>query len=583
MDDDREFLELKLKYVQSVGTIFRQKIGLLLHDLLANRTGDDHISALRKLVNEMDSMESPSDEKNDSADYWRERFLQSMEESRPSSLREAQTLCGILQERSDLQTRERDLARKLTTTEAELQKMKESYMNLLDAKAMTAEDALIERYKAKEADLVRIDPESGRSFAVAEAEQLRGELMHLSQKGKLMRLRNEQLRKQLEDCRLSALAAHDEHTAQLAELVATVNDLRANCAVRDAAARRAESDRAAATHTVILKEHTISRLEARVSALEKEVEAALKEGAANATTTETSILRRQIDSFELKIRNLEADLSERAKENERLQSEAYTLRETIASKDIVIDAKSKLADLLSKRLETLSLADQQRDCHTTMLHCVEERMSAAISDVATRQSPVSLTSELTRMIDGIQSLHSQKIALEAKKNDVVALQEEISAYKSEMEKSVKLQRAPNLDFVESEVVRKHLQMLSGETSGSDRTLRMMGSWCEVRDVASGKLMYITTDVSQTPFKPAKLRSIEPAQPPPPPPPPPPPTVPVVVEPPPSPAPQVASQPAAEDLTPEPVSTFDSTSSPKRAEPNVAADSPNTDSQLASPY
>jgi myosin heavy subunit len=527
--EETAYLELKLKYVQSVSTIFRQKVAVLLRDVWGSpqrqsrvaATASSDVSAeqvhhaLRELMSEMESAEkaspAPSLAHTDRGDYWRERFLRAMEDTRPTSLQEAQTLCGLLQERNETADREEELRRQYDVVKAELLKMKESYLRVLDNKAMSAEEAVVERYKHKEAELLALRP-TGATAADEHLDALQQQAQRLEQKNRVLRLRNAQAAKDLDAQRKAAEDERHEHSVQLTELVETAKELRAKCALRDADARRAEAGRAIAERSVVLKDATIERLESKIAALELEVAAVLKEGTGNLATNEAAILRRQMDSFELKLRDMEAALRHRDDVVERLERESDVLRETIDAQKLQIDAKQRLADTFAKRLQALSINTVQREDHAAMLRTLDQRMHQAVTDIAARQNPAELAENVRSLQVEVTKLESLKKTLEAKEEQNTHLTKAVEAFRAEFARCVKLNRAPNLDFVDTEIVKSTLAGTGALATRGEVVLRSEGKWKEVRDLASGQLFYVTEDATATPFKPTKIqppRKLEP--------------------------------------------------------------------------
>lgn len=524
--EDRQYLELKLKYVQSVNTVFRQRVSVLLRDTWGNSRSADSLPegsnerALHQMMSELEQAEqhSPSPRSlasatADRAEYWRERFLQAMEETRPSSLKEAQTLCTLLQEKNEMTERERQFKVQYEVLHNEYQKMQDNYMRALSDKAMSAEDAVKELYKAKEAALLSTSPEQGVIAMRDSLEAARTEGHKAEQRNKVLRLRVAELRKELAAVKLASTDSLSKHAADVEQLTAATRELRAVVAERDAECRRLDAGRAIAERNVVLKDNTIVRLESRIAACEKEAEAALKEGIAAVDTNETEQLRRQIDSFELHMRDQEREAAALRATISAKNRDIDTLNEELEAMKLKAEARGKIADSYQRQIETMTVEAQQREMHLAALEQLDTRLHAAVQDLHSRQTTSELTQNLVAMNNHVAKLESMKKSLEAKTAAFKRLEQDAEALRNELVRAAKLKRPPNVDFIESDVVVKEseddvsaddLAKLPRRGHAQEVLLRAEGSWREIRDVASGSVFYLTTDPAKTPFAPKKV-------------------------------------------------------------------------------
>jgi hypothetical protein len=328
-------------------------------------------------------------------------------------------------------------------------------------------------------------------------------------------LRNSQLQQDLETSRGDLHALHEHHRNQIAELTSANKELRSKLAVRDGEARRADTGRIKAEQSVLLKDSTISRLESRICALEKEVAAVLKEGTGSVDTNEGAILRRQIDTFELKLRECEEVVNSRDTKILELERTADVLRETIAAKQLQIDAKQRLAETLQKRLETQDVDLTQRAAHTSMIQTFEDRMRQAVNDISARQNATELAAKVASLQSQVEKLSSVQASLKATSYELERTKSQLNAYRTELSRCMKLERIPSVDMVEDEIVKSDLRPVAdggdGHRAGAtgEVILRTQGKWKEVRDLNSGTVYFVTSDASATPFKVQSLRAPSP--------------------------------------------------------------------------
>lgn len=511
LKEDNEYLELKIKYIQSVGTIFRQKITLLLREVLRARSdGPALTSALEGLMDEISAAEDTTTKTKDQlskpslavdgADYWRDQFLSLMRDTKPTSLADAQHLCNILQEKNLIAVREANLRREYALLEGKYNALRAQLQDVLTNKAVSAEDAVRELYRMKvEALEKELTPEAAE-HRTNQLRQYDEANARLEAQNKVLRLRISELKEKLN--RLETADTGVESSQQrIEQLLSEVKLLKSEVAVKDAEIRRHVADLLHAERNIELREQNLLRTSGKITALEAEANFALKEAMADTDTLEVAFLQRTVDTFELHSRRME-------KENATLVSRVRELEDTVASQSgEILTLKAQLEGCLrcgatnKRTLETIEIEREQRQSHRQLAEELNGKLSATVEALSQIHCIREMSMQMSRLHSDLSNIESKDQNIKKLRDLLDSQKRLIDAFREELNRCCKFQVPPNPTFFEDSYATASLHGGRVDSFLKEVVVRQQGDWSEVRDVVSGKLRYLTLNPTGTPFEP----------------------------------------------------------------------------------
>ena len=514
LQEENEYLDLKIKYIQSVATIFRQKVGLLLRELIQGRSdGAALADALEGMMGEMDVAEDPTTKSRaelkkpslavDGADYWRDQFLSVMKDTKPSSLQDAQSLCDILQEKNAIAVREAALRKEYRMLEQRYNSTKASLKEVLESKAITAEEALQELYRQKLRDLE--DSSTVESIAAKQEELvlLKEENVRLQTQNKILRVRCAESKKALHEFQV-ADSGVEAYQKRFEELTKEMKSLRVALASKDADVRRYEADVLHLQRDVALREQGTIRANGKISALEAEATFALKDGVADTDTQEIAYLRRHVDTFELHVRKLEHQLASLCSERDELQQTVSAQSLEIKALSTEIEARRRAHQTLEKINAEAQLDKAQRTAHRTAQEEFEMRMGTALKEVSEVHNIRSLVAQLQGIRSDLDKLDLHRQQSEQFERQLNEARRVVTAITAELNRCQKFSAFPDVHGLASTIVDAGIPGARAPLL-REVELRREGDWREVRDTISGSVIYIKSSPTGTPFEPKPIR------------------------------------------------------------------------------
>ena len=469
-------LELKLRYVQSVNTIFRQRVGVVMQGLTAKvvelqaaagASPSGVAASVSSLFAVGDDASTNSDTSpvNAEVSYWQDRFVDAMSNVQPISQSEVETLCRLIRDK----------------------------VNRDNGTGVAASPGAAH------------GSPSGAHAAHAHATELSELREHLAQS----EARNKSLFHRISDLRrreaAAAAATSDQNvtlTGEVATLAGTVRELRARLAEQEALNRRLGGELAVLRSDKQLQMQHLSRMQGMCAAVMRESQCAVNEGLAATQMNETALLKRQMDTFELVLRKTEQDLTvakRRAEEKDALLAEKD--RE-LMSLQMRLDSKEKTLELYRARCDAMATSEkEQREEQVRSMSSLRGRLGEAVGELEGAYTSKSIAAGLDKVQAETSKFAASRSSGDALHAQLETLRKQYAALSEELTLCAKQGRVPRTQVIAAESAR----VLVGQAQfPREAVLRTDGAWREMRDLNEGSVFYVTTAIANTPFDPARL-------------------------------------------------------------------------------
>lgn len=455
--EEVHFLQNKLKYVQSISTIFRQKVALIMRECSKNPSSfQDFNRMYAKVLGDVTRAEQGLDNVRGSDDVTalgspRREFgdgdavaaapsAKTTSQAARDDVMKAHQLCVILQEKNDLKKREVELREKCEKLQAAYEEVSERHNRLVELEATGAggiAQAQLEAFRAREANLekalmeartdaMRLRVASGKDAphdpgvdpALAEST--------LYKQNQLLKSRVQRLKDE------AARAAHEsmENSKQLQvnidTLVTQVQRLKDEVKHKEVEVRHAKGERAELAAELVHERSVQETLSARVNALENELRAmsALSGNGTDGTSRSGSAGGNAVShGNNADVDALQYELDEARAEKAEVEQRLFEAEKAARLKDVEIKSLGAQIHSFRSRIEAFEAENDQRDVQRAMVNDVQQRMLAAVSDIQNAQTTVALTQKMGGISEQLQRLESLELQLR-QKEDLLALSED---------------------------------------------------------------------------------------------------------------------------------------------------------------
>lgn len=511
-------LELKLRYVQSVNTIFRQRVALMMQALTQRLVEvqlqtniNVNLPALMSAVNESAAAEMPS--LNTEAQYWQDRFIDAMSSIQPISQSEVETLCRLIREKVS-----RDA---IVTTNTNNTNNTNNNNNRSLSSSSTSNnnnhnqqhtvDALLSPIGSgggggsrSESNFANANSPSGYGAAVAaEVASLRDQLQASQARVKSLSFRLGELRKQQEQSEGTKSDANVALTAEVATLMGTVRELRVRHAEQESLNRRLVLENNILRTDKNLQLQNLARMQGVCAAVMRESQCAVNEGLAATQMNETALLKRQMDTFELVLRKSEQELVAAKRQSDEKDQMLMERDREVQALQLRLESKEKTIELLRTRCSAMATAEKdQREEQVRTITALKARLAEAVAELETAYTTKNIASGLQKVSDETEKFAAFRSSLGDLQKQFDALRVNYAALTEELVLAAKQGRPPRDDVVSSEAAR--VLVAGGDVKvPREAVLRSEGAWKEVRDLNEGSVFYVTTQIAGTPFDPNK--------------------------------------------------------------------------------
>jgi hypothetical protein len=536
-------LELKLRYVQSVNTIFRQRVGVLLQalttklaevqvvaaasdmkhhyeinlDNLLNSVNDsarlveyqhhldarnNNSSVARTTNNNNNATASSSSFSHSEVAYWQDRFIEAMSNIQPISQAEVETLCRLIREKVDRDSLIQQQQKQIRELQHQQQLLSSSSKKEDSSSSVgrTSRSALAANYGEEVAD---------------EIIALREQLKTSEARCKSLNFRLAELRKHQIDSESQKSISNLDLTHEVGVLASTVKELRARLAEQEALNRRLVTEVNGLRSDKNLQLQHLARMQGMCAAVMRESQCAVNEGLAATQMNESALLKRQLDTFELVLRKTEQELTKCKKIVEEKENQLMEKEREVQSLQLRMDSKEKTLELYKARCEKMATSEkEQRDEHLKAMQLLKSRVGDAVQELEGAYTTKGITAGLEKVAtttEKISILSTSLVDLQKKYNSLRAC---FAALSEEVTLAAKQNRVPRQELIIAEEAR--VLVLGEEKKGGDenenvaqvvkvpreKILRTDGNWKEIRDLNEGSVFYVTTAITDTPFNPA---------------------------------------------------------------------------------
>ena len=566
--EDNKLLTLKIKYLQSVTTIYRQKIAAITRQTLRHLSDQIDVDArvdgaieaaeldTEAALRQFDaatatsqssprggpaygakallygsptssprgltpaSLSTPEEE----AAFWRSQFLNVVAEMRPVSVHDAQVLCNALSDKKQLQDEVNALKRGSELVVSPSPPGVEDSASPLRSEphqpsiSMVLVSPLGGRGGERFGDGVTIrDSTTGASYpdtSPQNMDMMRKKLSEEQNKNRALRVRIESLGTQLGESESDLRSHISTLRSENVRVIRSMRDLEADRArlIDD----NHELNQQVLLHkqTVAMKESQISRLEGRTKALERELQSAsnrmdaLFEEEHERRTAETAALQKAFDDnrqLQNEIQLLKANLLSA----ERQQVDSDIEYQKLAT---AVSTLKNIQVQLRHQVETAARDKHASSLEHESLKNLLPRMGAAQDDLEkffTFREVSAKCGHLNKQMDDLQSVCKSMLEL----NKYIEMRhKEIRLLRAECERSTSIGLPPSIaQNVDTVLVDPEFVPVPELKPRKHVVLRQEGTWLELRDTGSGRTSYITSSVSETPFCPIKIKSAEEAK------------------------------------------------------------------------
>lgn len=547
-------LELKLRYVQSVNTMFRQRVGVLLQALttklaeiqlnnnMINASAsspsvppfDINLSSLLNTVNDSASLIqyqqqhvdaasirnsfSPQSMRSESGGagntnnsssgsffaqsevaYWQDRFIDAMSNIQPISQSEVETLCRLIREKVDRDALIHQQDKQIRTLQQQQEQQEQQKRS--SANGSNNNNNSIKTYADDVAD---------------EVAALRQQLAASDARCKSLNHRLAEMRRKEHEAEAQKAAQNLDLTHEVGSLAGTVRELRARLAEQEALNRRLTTEVSSLCSDKNLQLQHLSRMQGMCAAVMRESQCAVNEGLAATQMNETALLKRQLDTFELVLRTTEQELAHSKKLLDEKDSQLTEKEREVQALQLRLESKEKTMDLYRQRCERMATQEkEQREEHLRAMNLLKSRLGDAVGELEGAYTTKDIGHGLQKMTTSADRIAALSTQLTDMQRKYATLRSCFAALSEELTLSSKQGRPPNLESVTAEEARVLITRDdSAKSAGSaddssnviikvprEKVLRSEGTWREVRDLNEGSVFYVTTKIDGTPFDP----------------------------------------------------------------------------------
>ena len=459
MRDEVTFLQRKLKYLQSVSTIFRQKIALIMRECSKNpQSFPEYHRMYTKVLGEVTRAESefeaaPTPATDDAA------AGAAKASNARSDVSKAHQLCLVLQEKNDLKKKDVEQRAQLEQLQKKYDEVCERHTRLVelsstgggtqaaqhelhDKRVAELERALLEA----RAEIMRMQVAADRrggsvstSDATAEVltQYVGAEQGSLLKQNNMLKARCTKLKEEL----ASALEGGVQKAADMGRnvdvLAAQVKQLKGELDDRQLLVRQAQGEKLEVAKELVHQRKTEELLRAKVAALEAELDQLLRGGGGAAApptsgdrvtahdTQSTTVGGGAADGHFTDAEQ-QAKLGAAEAEVEQLRGLVATLQAAAQQKDVELASLGAQIKSFRARMDHTEALKEQAQVQQTMVEDVQRSLLGAVSQIQESQTTQTLSQQMGLINEQLQRLESLELQLRQKEDLLAVAEDEVA-------------------------------------------------------------------------------------------------------------------------------------------------------------
>ena len=440
---ENAFLHRKVKYLHSVGTIFRQKIAIIMREAAKQPDGTlkTMFSTAMKDLLSCDALgEKGAADAGAVADVSPQR---SRTQAAKEDIRKAHHLCQILQEKNEAKQREIELRRALEDLKTRHEETLSKYQRLIElqssgalssgggqaAPAAPREAELSDQLRLAQQEIERLRASRPRS---ATPEEPTDASTSLAKQNVFLKARVAKLKDELAAARKTGFDDASRLDENLASLLAAVNQHKQIIASRETSITRLMNEKNLIAKDLIEERKESSLLRARVAGLEDEhrkdkEERELLQASLSKVIPPPPMAEVAVDGAD---GDTVATLREaKSKLEEQFKAEVSSSRD----KDTLISSLSAQLEAYRGRLEAIEVENATKNDQMALADDVQKRISSAVGDLQQSQLTVVVTERMSDISRKIEHLESLELQLRQKEDSLAIAQDELQQHKESEE------------------------------------------------------------------------------------------------------------------------------------------------------
>jgi hypothetical protein len=459
-----DFLQKKIKYLQSVSTIFRQKIALIMrecskdphsfpeyHRMYAKVLGE--VTKAEEIVGTGDfsALSFAAVAGVDSTSLTTGRSAETSEKRR-EEVDKAHQLCRILQEKNEIKQREVDLRQKYDALLGQYEDICERHTRLVELQSTGGggvAQAQLELFRSKEAalekalmdartDLARVksgQQQGGNESAtsLADGVAFASDATAVKQNN-LLKARVERLKQDLAAQQEATERQNRQMQLNIETLVAQLHSTKRQLETNELGMKRLRAEKAELAQEVTRERGMQQLLQDQLANMEAQVthlQAFARGGGGDMDTrTDGSEMRfrpkggdaaelTEVDVYKAKVRDLESSRT-------KLQEELWRVEADGAQKDIEIASLGAQIRAFRARVEAFEKDADQRQVQRAMVEDVERRVMDAVTAIHTSQTTSALADQMSGINSQLQRLEGLELQLRQKEDMLAMAEDELS-------------------------------------------------------------------------------------------------------------------------------------------------------------
>jgi len=472
LQSEVDFLTKKIKYLQSVSTIFRQKIALIMRECSKNPNSfPEYHRMYAKVVGEITKAEEAvagGDLSGAATAIDGTELVQftgasghhasvgrsgTDVQAKRDSIDKAHQLCRILAEKNELKQKEVEMRRKYDELVEKYEDVNERHTRLIELQSSGGgiAKAQLEAFKAREAALekalIEAKSEAARAAvggnndtslgtaSLADGVAFASDSTHAKQ-NQLLKARVEKLKQELAKQTEDAQEGSKRLQLSVETLAAQLHSTRRELEGRDLVVRRARKERDDMAQELTRERGLTQLLQSKVDAMEAEITHTHRRGGGGGDASALSEAGRGTvvsstaagggapgADVEAAVEVYRGKLEAAEGRAHALQDKLWKMETEAHQKDVEIQGLGAQLKALRGRVEAFEGEIDQRQTQRAMVEDVERRMLDAVRAIQQSQTTTALSDQMTGISGQLQRLEGLELQLR-QKEDLLALSED---------------------------------------------------------------------------------------------------------------------------------------------------------------